>query len=76
MSRLQSVLVVILGALAALVFVPIVWGLSAPLVAVVPVLLQAVPGWVWWVALGSLWWVPWAFGRRGCRRSSCSTATA
>lgn len=73
MTRLQSAFVLVLGVLAVAVFGRIAWGVFAPVVGAAPAFVQTVPGWVWWTVLGSLWWLPWAFGKHGCGGSSCST---
>ena len=80
MSRLQFVLVVTLTVLVSVVFGRVAWGVLGPSLAAfavaVPAFAQSIPAWVWWTAVGSLWWLPWVFGKHTCRRSAPSTSAA
>ena len=84
MTRLQFALVLILGLVTTLVFAPLTWGVLAPVVRQVAVdatsFARSVPAWVWWTAFGSIWWMPWAFGKRGwmgmCGSRPCASSSA
>ena len=80
MTRLQSVLVLTLFTLVVIVFGRLMWEIASPYLLVLSDAAASVPGWVWWTVFGSLWWLPFAFGKRGwmgcCGSQSCDASSS